>query len=86
MQSANRAERAYFNQRTGGKAENTLTSLMRDVIEDNASTFDLVMQPEYGCRVVELRPVDITPAVMELRIFGPTAVQMIPEQSSPIEQ
>jgi hypothetical protein len=77
-QGATFARRSDFNRYTPGKTEASLVELIQDVIDDGASTYDLVMQPHFACPDTSLRPFWISPNIRNLRIFSPSAIQMIP--------
>lgn len=80
LQASAWSEKGYWDLHTAGKAEDSTNDLMKDVIKDNGSTYDLIVQPRFVCLSGTLRSIRIEATKPLVHLFAPQVIQMIPYQ------
>ena len=80
LQDATWATQHFWNTRTAGRAETTLPALLTDLIDDTASTYNLLVQPMFDCSGTGFFPVTFSSLVPHVTLFGPSTTQMIPSK------
>jgi hypothetical protein len=77
-QAAVWAARDLWTTHTAGGAEDSAELLMQDVIQNLAASYTVTVQPQFSCPGVGFRSIAITTEVRDVRLFAPSAIQMVP--------
>jgi hypothetical protein len=72
------AAKRFYATPTGGRAEDSIETLLQDVLADSRGTYDLVVQPKFECRVGAMYSVAVSLQKPGILIFAPSAIQMLP--------
>jgi hypothetical protein len=71
-------ERAFWNIHTAGGAEDSAEMLIKDVIRNLSSSYEVIVQPRFPCSGAGFRAVDVRTELRDVRLFAPSAIQLIP--------
>jgi hypothetical protein len=77
-QDASWAVKRFYAAFTGGRAEDSIKTLLQDVLADSRGTYDLIVKPHFECRIGEMYSVTVSTRKPGVRIFAPSVIQMLP--------
>lgn len=62
----------------GGRNEPSVQAMFTDILQDAGGSYDSIVLGLPPCQIGKIYPANVSPTVPNIRIFGPTQVQIIP--------